>query len=337
MKRTMKYIFTGILLSLCMSGVAKDLPFNKVIIWGYKLHSDTFSYVNYAFVKAFRYLGYDTYWVDNKDNLKGFDFSNSLFITMGSGQKFPHRDDCRYILHNGEKKDCEDLYAKGNAIALQVYTHDCLTRNVVKLDDLTYVDEGDKCLYQPWATDLLPHEIDAVKAQVAVAKPKIREIYFIGSYMGGSFDNKTQYDAFVRACKEQKINLRHTQTVSFEDNLALIQKSYMAPALQGKWQCDVGYIPCRIFKNISYGQPGVTNSKTVYDLFKGKIVYNSDCYQLFYDAQNYMSAMTLDDLYEQMDLVKEKHTYLNRINQLLNFLHSIKPLKNYTPDQSLAK
>ena len=109
----------------------------------------------------------------------------------------------------------------------------------------------------------------------------------------------------------------------------------MAPALQGKWQCDVGYIPCRIFKNISYGQPGMTNSKTVYDLFKGKILYNSNPSKLFRDAQEYLKKMTLQDLYAQMDFVKERHTYLNRINHLLNFLHLIKPIPGYSPNLPL--
>lgn len=62
------------------------------------------------------------------------------------------------------------------------------------------------------------------------------------------------------------------------------------------------------------------NSKTVYELFKGKIIYNKDPYKLFYDAQKYIKKMYIQELYDLMDLVKEKHTYLNRIEHLFNFM-----------------
>lgn len=315
----------------------QQMPFNKVIIWGHKLHSHTHSYIHYAFHKTFKYLGYDTYWFDNRDDVKDFDFHNSLFITEGQVDgNMPHRDDCRYILHNCDLKKYKALMDQGNCIVLQVYTHDCLPRNVLEIDDYTFIDVGDKCLYMPWATDLLPHEIDAIKKQVPnIQKEKM--IYFVGSYMGGGFDNRTQYDAFSEACGAQGISLKQVQGVSEQENIRLIQQSYMAPALQGKWQCDVGYIPCRIFKNISYGQPGMTNSKTVYDLFKGKILYASDPSKLFEDAQAYLKNMTLEDLYAQMDTVKEKHTYLNRINHLLNFVHLIKPIPGYESNLTLRQ
>ena len=93
----------------------------------------------------------------------------------------------------------------------------------------------------------------------------------------------------------------------------------MAPALQGSWQCKQGYIPCRIFKNISYGALGMTNSKTVYELFEGKIIYNESAHQLFYDAQERLKTWTLEDQFALMDLVRDKHTYLNRIESLFSF------------------
>jgi hypothetical protein len=331
MKKVALFLFSG-LFSLSLIASEPKLPFNKVIIWGHKLHSHTHSYIHYAFHKTFKYLGYDTYWFDNNDDVRNFDFHNSLFITESQvDSKMPHRRDCRYILHNCDLKKYTDVMEQNNAIVLQVYTHDCLSRNVVEIDDYTFIDVGDKCIYMPWATDLLPYEIDAIKKQIpTVQKEKV--VYFVGSYMEGGFANKGQYDAFAQACQGLGVTLRQVRGVSAEENIVLIQKSYMAPALQGKWQCDVGYIPCRIFKNISYGQPGMTNSKTVYNLFKGKILYNSDPAQLFHDAQAYLQKMTIQELYAQMDFVKERHTYLNRINHLLNFLHLIKPIPGYEPN-----
>jgi hypothetical protein len=79
-----------------------------------------------------------------------------------------------------------------------------------------------------------------------------------------------------------------------------------------------GYIPCRIFKNISYGQLGITNSWSVNDLFGGAIVYDSDIKNLFYKAQDQRSNKSL--VLEQMSYVKTNHTYLNRVAAILSIL-----------------
>jgi len=52
----------------------------RVIVWGFKLHTtDTFSYVNHGFAKAFaRMGGFDTKWLCNGDSVAGMDLSGSL-------------------------------------------------------------------------------------------------------------------------------------------------------------------------------------------------------------------------------------------------------------------
>ena len=303
--------------------------FNKVIIWGHKLHSHTHSYIHGAFYRAFEYLGNDTYWFDDSDDLKGFDFSHSLFITEGQADKYiPLRDDCRYILHNCTSSKYNYLKQKGNCIALQVYTHDCLPRNVQRLDDCVYMDISDQCIYMPWATDLLPHEIDYIQEELMLRAPfKERAVYFIGTIGGGTFGNSNHIEDFKRACDENAVAFIHQINLSLEETIACTQHSIMAPAIQGDWQIENGYIPCRIFKNISYGALGATNSETVWKLFNKKIIYNPDCYQLFYDVQARNATITLNEQLEIMDLVKNKHTYLNRIEHILFFMNSIKPLK----------
>jgi hypothetical protein len=39
-------------------------------------------------------------------------------------------------------------------------------------------------------------------------------------------------------------------------NVAAIRRSRIAPAIAGRWQVEHNYLPCRMFKNISYGQLG---------------------------------------------------------------------------------
>jgi hypothetical protein len=53
----------------------------KIIIWGYPLYSHTHSYIHDAFYKAFKYLNYETYWFDDNNYPKDFDWNDCLFWT----------------------------------------------------------------------------------------------------------------------------------------------------------------------------------------------------------------------------------------------------------------
>jgi hypothetical protein len=130
--------------------------------------------------------------------------------------------------------------------------------------------------------------------------------------------NRKEIDAFANACFDNGINFSQVQGgVSIEDNVRLIRESYMAPAIVGSGH-PVGYLPCRIFKNISYGQFGVTNSSYVNDLFEGRLVYNSDTYGLFLDARERLAKTPLSELHSLMDYVAKNHTYINRIDTLIH-------------------
>ena len=51
---------------------------------------------------------------------------------------------------------------------------------------------------------------------------------------------------------------------------------------------------------------------------EGKCVYNSDTAQLFHDAMSQRENAKLIE--EGMKLVKENHTYINRVNSILETL-----------------
>ena len=298
---------------------AQETFFSKVIIWGHPQHSHTHSYIHEAFCRAFKHLGYETYWVSSVDEIKNIDLAHALFITEGQVDKeIPKRSDCYYILHNCARCDYQELFCNNRCIILQVYTHDCLPY-ADKIDEYIYGNVTEKMIFMPWATDLLPYEIDQIK-QCCMKDKKELIVNWVGSIGGGFFGNNPEIEGFRKACSENNIVFKQVINISIDETIDLIKKSSMAPAIQGAWQCEKGYIPCRIFKNISYGQWGITNNKTVYDLFKGKIVYNPDTYQLFYDAAAYIDNAPTTELYELMDFVKDNHTYVNRIDTLLQFM-----------------
>ena len=100
----------------------------------------------------------------------------------------------------------------------------------------------------------------------------------------------------------------------------MYQKSYLSPDIRHQHHIDVGYIPCRVFKNISYGNLGMTNSKAVFDFFDQDIAYHEDPYELFYVGQRLRT--NYDKLKKMIRLVKSNHTYVNRIQSLLKCIYA---------------
>jgi hypothetical protein len=305
-----------------------DNQIKKVIIWGHKLYSHTHSFIHNGFFKTFKHLGYDTYWFDNNDNVNNFDFSCSLFLTEGQvDSKMPLRDDCYYILHNvDQEKYRNSTINKNKVLIIQVYTKDCLKRNELELEKCIHYtksanEQSYSVLYFPWPTDLLPYEIEQNISNYDNVNVT-QNIYFIGM---GIYETNLVIDSF---CKNN--NLKYVQIGGFSNNVdtktnqQYISESIIAPAIQGdKWQVDVGYVPCRIFKNISYGKMGITNNETVYELFEKKIIYDPNMYTslekgLQFEKNN--KEYKKEKIIELMNLVKEKHTYINRIQLILKCL-----------------
>lgn len=323
----------------------------KVIIWGYPLDSHTHSYIHGSWYKAFKSLGYETYWFHDQNYPKNFDYKNSLFITEGYAEKnIPIEETSTYFVHIcvNPKKYLDkgsrliDIRFNVNQINDCNYSYEFDKTKAKKIDDVSYYIKdandnvlsdqfkkdisGYEALYLSWATDLLPEEFNFEDRFIE----RKREIYHIGSI---SESNIKELQNFARALQENQINFIHrdpwSNPATWDEVKQLTQISYISPDIRGSamrkeinGKVDtganhklIGYIPCRIFKNISYGQIGATNSKAVKELFGDLVIYNDDEYQLFYDAESRMKDS--DYILEQMKYVQENHTYINRINSIM--------------------
>jgi hypothetical protein len=291
----------------------------KVVIWGHKLHSHTHSYIHYAFYRAFQSLGYETSWFDDKDDVSNVNFDDCLFLTEGQvDKKIPKNKNSKYILHNCSGDNYKEIDT-ANKINLQFFHKDVASRNLHKINDYTFV--GHDIIHQPWATDLLPHEINESEAHNEM---KNKECVWIGSYDQGNsqFQNHTELDPFFNECKKNGIRVRiinpWSNPVSPEENRKIVNRAYLAPTIQGPWQVGDYYVPCRIFKHISYGHLGITNSEFVNKVFDNKLVYDPSPTELFKKAiakKNDPNAV--NEIKFLMNEVKTKHTYINRVNNIL--------------------
>ena len=102
------------------------------------------------------------------------------------------------------------------------------------------------------------------------------------------------------------------------DVIVNTQKSLLGIDIRGPEHLKQGLLTCRVFKNISYGHLGLTNSKAVYEELEGNCIYNENTEELFYDGMKNRSNYKL--ISDGMKFVREKHTYINRVNTLLSIL-----------------
>ena len=330
--------------------------FSKVIIWGYPLYTHTHSYIHYGWYKGFKYLNYETYWFydDNYPSVDDFDYDDCLFLSEGYADKnIPINKTSIYFIHiatnpqkyiNKVKKFVEIRYLVDSIIDCN-YNYKLDKNNCIKISNCTYYeklfDNGGlaefvnnpikinyECVYMCWATDLLPHEIK----EENIYKKNLNKIYWFGSAnQSNTLEIKLFYDECIKNNIEFITNDPWQNPKSFEEVQQLTMESYMAPDFRssgdinkialgetGTCHKQIGYIACRLLKSISYGQLGITNSKHAYELFDKKLIYNDNESNLFYDAKEHLTNYKL--ISEQMNIVKNYHTYLNRINDLLKVL-----------------
>jgi hypothetical protein len=326
----------------------------KVIIWGFPLYSHTHSYVHYGWRKAFKSLGYETYWFHDGRFPADFDYSNCLFITEGyADNNIPLNSGSTYFVHmcrNPSKyldAGCRLIDIRFNVKGTKDFTYDYVLdkSKCQQLDSVTFYERnasdlalrekyrknisGYEAVYTTWATDMLPSEFNFDDMRII----RERKVWYIGSLWSA---NRDEIGLFKKACENNGVEFINNDPwnnyATVESHKDIIQRSYIAPDIRGSGvtcgestpqECnhlEIGYIPCRTFKNISYGQIGATNSKAVNDLFGGRIVYNSDPYALFADTD--LNSKNYSLIREQMEYVKENHTFINRANCFLELFNN---------------
>jgi len=350
------------------------MKLNKIIIWGFELHSHTHSYIHNAFFRAFRSLGYEVYWYNEKgkNNYPQFginkDFENCLYIVVGVKCKYlPINETSYYIWHTGtcpiykefegDEYLCPKISStnqripKKNIIKLHTLWKPCKNVNCNDAkngcnewshnawdnkkkfhnSDYYYYNLENNIIYMPWATDLLPNEID-----MNINKLKKMETKNVSNFIGMMTPH---WRLYAQECSKYNIIFQHNggtfnkysnKNKSIKENMELIQESILAPALQDKHQKIHEYIPCRIFKNISYGKMGITNNAAVNTLFNNTLIYSNNMRELIQKGMHF-EKNNYEYMKRLMIEVRDHHTYINRVKFILNFLNEFKDIQVNKP------
>lgn len=309
----------------------------KIVIWGYPLHSHTHSYIHASFYKAFDYMGYETYWFDDKNYPENFDWNDCIFWTEGYAEKnIPLNKTSVYFVHLGVNpkkyvgnvKKFIDVRPLQKSMDNDHYDFVLNCDNCEKLETGVLWDKNFKeydTIYLAWATDLLPYEIDFEWVNIE----RENKYYFIGSISnsptneyGNNFSNYHLVEQFIKCCINDNISYEifnpWINPISFEENRILVQKSIVSPDFRNPTQNKWGYIACRLLKSISYGQIGATNSLSNMEFVDESVIYHDNIETLYHEVMK--SRNDKKTILHQMNIVKQNHTYINRINGIMKLL-----------------
>ena len=328
--------------------VCYKMKHDKIIIWGAKFDTGhTHAFVHDAIFRAGKYLEIPIYWLDNRDNLTEDFFDNSLIISEqwlvfanGASNRLPLRNTSTYIIHYlGNKGNVDgnpgaDMYL-GRVGKLIDFRFSC-NWGVDGIEDKNYAYKFEKEKYYPisdisfierrndydrfysmWATDLLPNEIDFESRMSSFKEPKY-------AFFGGTIreDNQEMFIPFIEECKRNQINFIYNSPwqnpLSIEHMRTLVNQSFLPLDARPRNHLANGYISCRAIKNVSYGSLCLTNSKQTFDFFDGEAAFAENTKDLFYVAKEMQhNPKTKDLILNQMKKIRDKHTYVNRLKDMI--------------------
>jgi len=210
-----------------------------------------------------------------------------------------------------------------------------------------HVNASTRTVVTTWATDLLPHEIESATPEL---KPLMevrrasKSVVFVGSVW---HRNLEAMHTLVDACCKLGLTLeiyggfiddgfreRHAgsaivekRDVSDEESRWLISRAHLAPTVQGEGQIGY-YVPCRLFKNLSYGAAALSNNRLLAELLDTGCLVETDMQKLIELGSQSARNFDIDHLEHAMMEVARKHTYLSRINFLLQNLVALQTRTN---------
>lgn len=301
-----------------------DIKIKRIVIWGLRTKWHTHRFIHKAFYENAKKLGYETIWVeDEKKNQKYIKPGDLIIMADPVGKMIPEktkfedynlvpRKDVFYCLHNVNNV-FKDKLDPDTIINLQYYYNEVpKIPNIEKWGPVTYFDKESRTLFQPWGTNLLAEEFK---------KPVFNNnsfVFWVGSVWNDKLNrgNINEIQGLREALSKLGLRFINLRFVPDWLNIFLIRKSRIAPAIAGKIQVDVDYLPCRMFKNISYGQLGLTNVKKFKDILGDSFVEGDSAEELIKNALSFSRDEYLNKVKSQQEIVKN-YTYKEAIQNII--------------------
>ena len=242
------------------------------MLWGGTTGQESHRFIHYGFAQNARKLGIETTWVPDAERSRETLTPGTTVISADIWNKYIGEAvrGVDYVLHNydGSHLLCQTVEPE-RLLRIQVWT---TSASGETWDTCRQYDREARTLFQPWGTDLLAEEF-----MDPVFNPGSRDAVFVGAIWremfqpseGPAYDlgNERTIDALRVVLHDRGLTFKHLTQVSERENIEAIRAARIAPAVAGGWQVRNGYLPCRSFKNASYGVLMFTNIPMMNQLF----------------------------------------------------------------------
>ena len=157
-----------------------------------------------------------------------------------------------------------------------------------------------------------------------ISKPKSNTVIWVGSIWNNELDqgNINEIQALKYVLKKRNIKFVNLKLLPDSIHTQMIRYSRIAPAIAGRWQAENNYLPCRMWKNISYGQLGVSNVKKFESVFQGCSIGGDTIEELIDNTLSIAPDKYRDMVLEQQEIVK-KHTFIERLTNIMTAFEHI--------------
>ena len=299
----------------------------RVVIWGhkpvktlgfgrFKRSSHTHSHIHLGYFKAFSALGFETYWIDSLKDLPKPFLEQSLFFTEGQvDEDLPVNMASFYVTHHSDSEKYHSLgerWLKLHNFVMDLRdgrSYNYPGSKVQEVDDVTYFDQDNNALYQPWATDLLPG------SEVNPMLPSVKIVNYVGTINHDGISGR--FTKFREDAKASGYIVKVHSGVSEDEARRLMQTSALAIDFRGDWHLARGYIPCRLWKGLSYGRAMTSNSAILEGVFGSRVAFAQQDEPLFDAAVRNERSSNSASIHENAEWVMKNHTFVNRAKRIL--------------------
>jgi hypothetical protein len=293
--------------------------FRRVVLWGLRslrYTKNTMRYVFESFDATLRKIDKPVVWVDDAQRNQAVvgpgDLVLSTDVNGNPGTEWlPRVDGAYYCLHNFANATSPAMKAlpatldPRRHLHLQIYARlpayaDDICR-AEHWDPITALSRTTRTLYQDWGTDLLEDEFCA-----PVSARRLPVVFYVGT------PYQIEVQQLRKAIRRRGIAFVRLAFIPARVNRFVIRMSAIAPSVAARIHVDAGYLPCRLFKNISYGQLGISNVPWSRELFGDSIVFESDVDRLVELALAIPEAERIERIRTQQRRIS-RQTYADKL------------------------
>lgn len=302
--------------------------YKKIVLWSGMRDLDSFRHIHRHYYEVAHKLGIPCIQVqDSPAGAQALTQGSVVFAVDVWSAHLPYVPGVDYVLHNfdGSHPVCMQAPPE-NVLRLQVWTYDSFGE---EWDKCRQFSKEQKILFQPWGTNLLAEEF-----MDPICNPGSREAIFVGAVWRELYrppDGSPAYDLgneqtinYLRQVfREKGLDLRLLTQISDQENVDAVRAARLAPAVAGGWQVEHGYLPCRCFKNPSYGVLMFTNIPKINELFEDAVVSGNTLPELVSSALK-MKGRSYEELVRAQQKIAARYSYRESLESISRALEEIK-------------